>query len=150
MSLFCTVPLMIPHFLQCKKMPKSSLWSLRLQPPQSRDLLFSLPWTTRASRLPWWLSTWIICLLHKRLQVWSLDQEDPLKEGTATHSSILVRQRVRSDCEHMHTGLYALFIFSGNFQSGKITLDKSRKMVGAGAGGAELKLIKWGKVFLKN
>ena len=95
-------------------------------------------------------------------QVWSLGQEDPPEEEMEIHSSILAwkipwtqepnrlqsmeSQRVGRDWAHTHSGLYALFIFSGNFQSAKITLDKSRKMVGAGGGA---KVNQMGKSILK-
>ena len=43
-------------------------------------------------RLPWWLSSKRVCLLIQETQemwVQSLDQEDCLEKGVATHSSIL-------------------------------------------------------------
>ena len=42
--------------------------------------------------LPWWLSRWRICLpcmSHRRPGFDPWDQEDPLEEGMATHSSVL-------------------------------------------------------------
>ena len=51
-----------------------------------------LTWVLRESGLPKWLSGERICLMlqeKKGMQIWSLDQEDPLEEEMATYSSIL-------------------------------------------------------------
>ena len=70
-------------------------------------------WCIQPSGLPQWLSgkksSWMW-----EMHVWSLGQEDPLKEGTVTHSSILAwriswteefgrRTRLKQLCTHART-----------------------------------------------
>ena len=67
----------------------------------SKYLIFYINTSSLLIGLPWWLRWWGFpggasdkepacqCRRHEKHRVWSLGQEDPLEDGTATHTTIL-------------------------------------------------------------